>query len=288
MKALPALVAIGAIAFGLAVRSPAGLTAPAKARPGADLAVALTDAPDPVGVGKTVTYTITVKNAGPGRATGVAVTAVLPTGLELESASNPCASVGSSVVCKLGTIRKRSKSMVRVIAKATTPGSLSPSAKVTAKTADPHRRNNSASQTTKIAGLDSVKGAGVRPAFQTPTLAVTVEVDAISAFNGEDASGTFATRYGQSALILRGRVVCLTIAGNRAMVGGVVETSNTPVNPVGSGVLLAFTDNGEPGAGRDTEVSYLGIEDPRTCALGDPTREIALTEGNFIVHDEQP
>jgi uncharacterized repeat protein (TIGR01451 family) len=239
-------------------------------------------------VGNTLTYTVTVRNAGPKPATGVNVRFVLPAGALVESTSRPCTPNDSGMQCRLGSIRKRAKAVLTVDAKATTTGTLSASARVSAKTRDPRRQNNTSAQTTKVAGMDTVTGHGVRPAFQAPTVSVTIDVEAASAFNGENASGTFATRYFRGDPDLRGRVVCLTVAGKRAMVGGVVESSNSAVTPVGSGVLFAITDNGDPGVGRDTEVSYLGVEDPNSCPLPEVSQEIALSDGNFAVHDEQP
>ncbi len=53
----------------------------------ADLSLAMTAVPDPVGLGGAVTYTIDVTNEGPERATGVTLTDVLPDGAALKSAT---------------------------------------------------------------------------------------------------------------------------------------------------------------------------------------------------------
>lgn len=44
----------------------------------ADVTVQMTDSPDPVRVGSTLTYTITVRNNGPDMAAGVTLTDTLP------------------------------------------------------------------------------------------------------------------------------------------------------------------------------------------------------------------
>jgi len=115
---------------------------------------------------------------------------------------------------------------------------------------------------------------------------VTIEVDAISGPDGDDAAGTFWTKY--PSLELRGRVACLTVSGNHASVGGIVEETSSPAtNPVGSAVHLGITDNGSPGAGRDLEVTYLVSRDPSSCPV--PLQdfpEITLIDGDFAVHDE--
>jgi uncharacterized repeat protein (TIGR01451 family) len=279
MKVILALVA------GVALTAGFGGKTPAKA----DVSLTVVGAPDPLGIGKTAVYTITVRNSGPARATGVLVRATFPTGLEVASQSgSACSDSRTAITCRLGTLRKGARVTIKVAAKAVELGTLTVSVRASAKTADPRRRNNAGTVTTRVAGNDTVNGHGVRPLFGNTFVSVSVDVDAVSAFNGEDAAGTFSTRYGQGYLELRGQVVCLVVAGNRAMVGGIVETSNSSQNPPGSGVLLGFTDNGQPGAGRDTQVSYLTVENPRSCALEDQTREHVLTAGDFVVHDEQP
>ena len=53
--------------------------------------------------GDTVTYTLTVKNTGPGAAENVVVTDNLPAGTEFVSATSPCTN-GPTVSCSLGTL----------------------------------------------------------------------------------------------------------------------------------------------------------------------------------------
>lgn len=54
--------------------------------------------------GEVVTYTLLVKNAGPGPAADVTVTDGLPSGTTFLDASGPCVLVAGSVMCSLGTI----------------------------------------------------------------------------------------------------------------------------------------------------------------------------------------
>ena len=51
----------------------------------ADLSVTMTDSPDPVGAGNTITYSITVANAGPTVAASAAMTDTLPAGTTFAS-----------------------------------------------------------------------------------------------------------------------------------------------------------------------------------------------------------
>jgi hypothetical protein len=142
--------------------------------------------------------------------------------------------------------------------------------------------------------IDSVTGAGQR-LFRTNAPPVHVEIDARSGSTGKNPSGSFLMRYPvgawlQSGLELRGDVVCLTVRGNRASVGAVIRQSNSDLLPAGTGAWLAVTDNGQPGAGKDTQLSYLGSEvNPQVCTIpvqANEFPEIVLTGGDFVVHDE--
>lgn len=74
----------------------------------ANLSVSKTANPDPVTVGNSLVYTVTVTNAGPQAATNVEVTDTLPAGLTADSISQgnfTCNGVGSNVVtCTLGSL----------------------------------------------------------------------------------------------------------------------------------------------------------------------------------------
>jgi hypothetical protein len=171
-------------------------------------------------------------------------------------------------------------------------GVVSLRAVVSLATADSKRRNNSVLHTTRVVGLDTVQGRGIRSTMgDGGRPIVTTEIDARRDPTVGTVSGTFLLQYHSSSRSpargsdLRGRVVCLAVAGNLAMVGGVVETSNTSAYPVGTGVQLAFTDNGEPGVGRDTATAFLGVEP--TCAF-QPGVELPLIEGDYVVRDGEP
>ena len=72
------------------------------------------------------------------------------------------------------------------------------------------------------------------------------------------------------------------------MTGGIITKSEATNAPVGSGALFQVTDNGFPGAGRDTNINFVGYgaSDPdlTTCPFND-FPEITITKGGFAVHD---
>ena len=126
------------------------------ARPPANLALTLTDAPDPATVRGTLIYTATIANAGPTNATGVTLVADLPADATLVSASGAaCTRQGKgkgdgTLTCAVGTLPAGSSSTVTIVVQPTRVGTLSLAAKVYADQPVPNRANNSATETTTV------------------------------------------------------------------------------------------------------------------------------------------
>lgn len=103
----------------------------------ADLAVMITDAPDPVAVGETLTWTVTVTNHGPNDATGANLTFSLPGAVNSVNDPDGCANG-----CGLGTIAAGDSVIRTIEASPTAVGILEASASATANQADPNPINN--------------------------------------------------------------------------------------------------------------------------------------------------
>ncbi len=118
---------------------------------------------------------------------------------------------------------------------------------------------------------------------------------------GERARGRFFVKREASALVpsrpdldFSGRVTCMTVEGNRAVVGGVITRDKLgPVHPLspleGRGYLGVYIDNDQvDGELADRSNSFPLPEPPgRDCPeFTDPTGEFQT--GNFIVHDASP
>jgi uncharacterized repeat protein (TIGR01451 family) len=123
----------------------------------ADLAVTLTDAPDPVIAGTQLTYTAVVSNIGPSDATGVVLSLPTPatTSFVSGSVSGGGACAGSPVVCTVtGSMlpnTSRTVTIVMLVAASAPEGStISATATVTATSPDPVPGNNSATTTTAV------------------------------------------------------------------------------------------------------------------------------------------
>lgn len=253
--------------------------------PVADMMVSVRESADPVYAPARIGYAVEVSNLGPQLAREVVLTLTLPAApVSVEPSAGTCTSDGATVSCRLGTLPVGAQASLNAVLKPSEPGSLEVRAAVSSATRDLRRGNNSTSEATAVLAGDSVRGGGSRPAFGGIGTVVT-EVDAQSGPRGELAEGTFTLA---GNLVAQGRVICLTVSGNRATVRGIVEASPDPRSPPGTGVALLITDNGEPGAGRDTNLNLIQVEDARSCPLDWPevtAPQIPLSDGDFVVQD---
>ncbi|MCC7370482.1 MAG: DUF11 domain-containing protein [Chloroflexi bacterium] len=107
---------------------------------------------DAVAYGDNITYTITVRNAGPGLASDVRVTDPLPAGVALVSAtpSQGACSGTTTVTCSLGALQSGASATVRLVVSASAEGRIVNRVTVVANEFDPNAANNADSQATTI------------------------------------------------------------------------------------------------------------------------------------------
>jgi hypothetical protein len=111
-----------------------------------------------------------------------------------------------------------------------------------------------------------------------------LHVNAKSAANGSQAQGMmFLQSKGLPEDIdLNADVTCLNVVGNSATIGGEITSSNHPLFPVGTGLLIFVTDNGEPG----DQDAFTGTGEPTPPQVCQSPLELRNSEkGNFVVHD---
>jgi uncharacterized repeat protein (TIGR01451 family) len=120
----------------------------------ADLKMTKSDNPDPVKIGRTLTYTLKVENLGPAGASGVTVTDQLPNQVHFVTASataGSCSLAGATVTCNLGDVAAGQQREVTIKAKMQgTPRTITNSATVNAITGDPQPANNTDSENTQV------------------------------------------------------------------------------------------------------------------------------------------
>jgi uncharacterized repeat protein (TIGR01451 family) len=110
----------------------------------ADLALSLTDLPDPVTAGNDITYTATVTNNGPDDATNVTLTNGLPANLSLVSAtpSQGSCSGDPTVTCALGAMTFGANATVTIVGTATRSGTIDNTVSVVATERDLQSADN--------------------------------------------------------------------------------------------------------------------------------------------------
>jgi len=119
----------------------------------ADVAVTVTDNPDPVTRGATVTYTIIVTNNGPAAATGVRLTDVVPPSeifTVVVSQGTFTRTSPTQIICDFGTLASGASATMTVRGSAITTGTNINTATVTANEPDPNTANNTASESTTV------------------------------------------------------------------------------------------------------------------------------------------
>ena len=119
---------------------------------GANLALTMSDAPDPVSLGTELTYLLSVTNLGPDAASNVAISDVLPANVTIVSASSPdgsCSGV-TTVSCAFGTVASGANVSATIVVTPTAAGLLTNTATVTTSGTDPDDANNTATTATTV------------------------------------------------------------------------------------------------------------------------------------------
>jgi len=170
---LGALTNMAQVSGPLADLQPANNTATnlAFVVPSADLALTMSDRPDPVFLGDDLTYTLAVTNHGPNAATAISLTNTLPPGLSFISAvlsQGSCGRIGNEVACSLGNLNSGAGLSISLLVRPVLSGLLTNRASVSSQTIDATPANNTAAQAT-LALASSGSFANVSPVL-TPVL----------------------------------------------------------------------------------------------------------------------
>ena len=117
----------------------------------ADLSISIRSDPvDCVKQNGPLTYTIRVINNGPGAASAVTVTDVLPSGVTLVSTNPTCGQSGNTLTCSLGDLGAGSTAAITIDVTADQVSQLKNTASVRAAEFDPDTSNNSAEVKTRV------------------------------------------------------------------------------------------------------------------------------------------
>jgi uncharacterized repeat protein (TIGR01451 family) len=133
----------------------------------------------------TITYTLRVRNNGPGAVSGVQVidTPSLPVKVRSVRTSAGRCTTTVPIRCDLGTLASGASATVRIVAQPQAPGMLRNSASVTGDVPDPRTDNNIDDTSTKVQGLLKLtKTASARTVRAGGTLTYAIRVTNASTF----------------------------------------------------------------------------------------------------------
>jgi uncharacterized repeat protein (TIGR01451 family) len=99
-------------------------------------------------VGKKITFTFKVTNAGPLNATGVALTDLLPKGVKVVSATGGVKPINKVLTFHVGTMPRGTSETLNLVLKRTKPGKLKDVATVSGDQLDPTPADNTFTYTT--------------------------------------------------------------------------------------------------------------------------------------------
>jgi uncharacterized repeat protein (TIGR01451 family) len=130
----------------------------------ADLSISVAGSPNPVALGGTLTYTVTVKNNGPNGSTGSTVIDTLPAGVSFLSASPGCSDGGPTVTCSVGAIGGGASVPLTITVKVPSrPGSLIDTATVSGHEQDINSTNNATSAAVTVAARPVIGSLRIKP-----------------------------------------------------------------------------------------------------------------------------
>jgi len=236
----------------------------------ADLAVTMTDSPDPILLGGLLSYFITVTNRGPNHATGVAITNLLPAGASYFGASpsqGSCAVNGGLVTCTLGTLSNGTAATIGIsVITPNIPGALA---------------NRAGISSSALPDLVSANNSAV--VFTTnahPTINLIASTAWLLSESGPVTGGLDADETVSMIFYLRnvGTVNSANLVATLAATGGVTS----PDGPRTYGALVA----GAAGTGRTNTFTVSGVSGgtlTATLSLQDGSLNLGTVTFTFVL-----
>ncbi len=212
----------------------------------ANLSVAVSAAPDPVPAGGTLTYTVTVANAGPSDAADVVVSHALPPSLSLVGCTAGC--VATSIAAGASAVFAVTASVPASLASGTT---LSATTSVTSSTSDPDPADNSVVTTVSSSiTADLAIGATASAAEAGSTMTWTVTVTN----TGPSDAGNVNVTHTLAGVTCSSSCAATTLAAGASVVFTLDEIvpASTPAGTTLSGTFIVSSATTDPNAANDS------------------------------------
>jgi uncharacterized repeat protein (TIGR01451 family) len=237
------------------------LTRPAsKPTAAADLAITVSDTPDPVSAGGDLTYTLAISNAGPATAERLHLAA--PGGGTVSADPGWSCTSTSALDCMLERLPTGTTTTIRIAVRALTAGALNATFSVGSGVSDPNPANNSASaQTTVLATADVAVSAAAspEPVLVGSNLTYTITVSNAGPSTADNVRVTLAPPAGAVAVAsaTASQGTCTTATPGECALGAVASGAratatiivkpNTPGSLLTSASVAATTADPNPG-----------------------------------------
>jgi uncharacterized repeat protein (TIGR01451 family) len=270
------LTAIGTLSGDIIIsQSQAQLLCDEQTSAEANLSIIKSDSPDPVTVGDTLTYTLTITNNGPDTATNVVVTDTLPNSVTFNSAvpsQGSCSEAGGIVTCDLGNLANGAQATVTISVTPTSEGTILNSVTVISDDNDPDMSDNTDTEETTVepvsptteADLSIIKSDSPDPVTVGDTLTYTLTITN----NGPDSatnvvvtdtlpnSVTFVSAMASPGSCSESGGIVTCNLGNLAVGQAIVTITVIPTS-VGTifdtATVTSNTDDPDPSNNMDTE-----------------------------------
>ncbi|MDA0797130.1 MAG: SBBP repeat-containing protein [Chloroflexi bacterium] len=211
-----------------------------------DLGLETFEVSDPVENGQFFGYSISVSNAGPGIATGVTITDLLPAGIDFRfssaSQAGPCVETATTVTCDVGTLQPGAFASMFVggDAASTTPTTTN-NASVTSAQTDTDLSDNTTSETTSVVTADLSITKTASPITATISSNLTYTLTVTNAGPDTAADVTVSD-------VLAGGVVFVSAGAGCSESGGTVTcTAASLANSASAAYTITVTAPGATG-----------------------------------------
>ena len=249
----------------------------------ADLALTLADAPDPVDLGGTITYTLSAANGGPDPAGSVTVTLQLPAAATFVGAAGlgwACSQTSALVTCTRPSLAAAGPSTITVTATAPDqPGTLNAGATISSTAEDPSSANNVASASTVVVGTADVAADLTGPATARggTTIAYTATVSNAGPRTATGVQAVITVGAGATlGTVLAADLSCtsaglvVTCTGDSLAVGSTTVTVNAAAPGVAGPLtttLAVTTSANDPVPANNTDSVTTTVTDPDACTI---------------------
>lgn len=229
--------------------------------PAADLQLTITDAPDPVPVGRPFTYSIFLTNRGPNVASNIVISDVLPASLNLVSVQTThgaCTNQGNSITCAIDQLPAGERPVITITVVSGTVGGVANVASVAGQPVDPNNANNSAAAITLVTPVAdiSVTKAGERPLiWQGDRLMYTLVISNQGPNTATGARLNDALPAGMSL------ISATASAGSCALQGSIVACALGELAPGNSATVTIVGAAGIPGLATNTANALANEQD---------------------------